>query len=223
VGLQRKLPYDPAGFFAPVGRLITSPFILVAHPGVQAASVRELVALAKAQPGKLNYASLGSGTPHHLAMEWFKVLAGVDIVAVPYKGVAPGLAAVTAGEVQLMLTGFSAGLAQVKGGKVRALAVTTAARASAAPEIPTVAEAGFGGYDVLVWYGILAPAGTSPEVIARLNAEIAKALAAPDLRQRLANIGVDPAPGTPAELQRLIRDETQLWTKVIKAAGIKPD
>jgi len=125
--------------------------------------------------------------------------------------------------VQLMLTGFSAGLAQVKGGKVRALAVTTAARSSAAPQIPTVAESGFPGFDVLVWYGVLAPARTPPEVIARLNAEIAKAFAAPDLRQRLANIGVDPAPGTPDELQRLIRDETQLWTKVIKAAGIKPD
>jgi tripartite-type tricarboxylate transporter receptor subunit TctC len=156
-------------------------------------------------------------------MEWFKVLADVDIVAVPYKGVAPGLAAVMAGEVQLMLTGLTAGLAQVKGGKLRALAVTTAARSSAAPEIPTVAESGFAGYDAPAWYGILAPAGTPPEVIARLNAEMAKALAAPDLRQRLANIGVDPAPGTPAELQRLIRDETLLWTKVIKAAGIKAD
>jgi tripartite-type tricarboxylate transporter receptor subunit TctC len=223
VALQRKLPYDPARDFAPVARLITTPFMLVAHPGLQAASVRELIALAKAQPGKLNYASLGSGTPHHLAMEWFKVLAGVDIVAVPYKGVAPGLAAVTAGEVQLMLTGLTAGLAQVKGGRLRALAVTTAARSSAAPEIPTVAESGFAGYDALAWYGVLAPAATPPEVIARLNAEIGKALAAPDLRQRLANIGVDPAPGTPGELQRLIRDETQLWTKVIKAAGVKAD
>jgi tripartite-type tricarboxylate transporter receptor subunit TctC len=223
VALQRKLPYDPARDFVPVGRLITTPFMLVAHPGLQAASVRELIALAKAQPGKLNYASLGSGTPHHLAMEWFKVLAGVDIVAVPYKGVGPGIAAVSAGEVQLMLTGLTAGLAQVKGGKLRALAVTTTARSSAAPEIPTVAEAGFAGYDALAWYGILAPAGTPQEVIARLNAEIAKALGALDLRQRLANLGVDPAPGTPGELQRLIRDETQLWTKVIKAAGIKAD
>ena len=190
---------------------------------MQAKSVRELIALAKAQPGKLNYASLGSGTPHHLAMEWFKVLAGVDIVAVPYKGVAPGLTAVTAGEVQLMLTGLTAGLPQVKGGKLRALAVTTAARSAAAPEIPTVAESGFAGYNALAWYGVLAPAATPREVIVRLNAEIAKALAAPDLRQRLANIGVDPAPGTPDELQRLIRDETPLWTKVAKAAGVKAD
>ena len=223
VALQRKLPYDPARDFASVGRLITTPFMLVAHPGLQAGSIRELIALAKAQPGKLNYASLGSGTPHHLAMEWFKVLAGVDIVAVPYKGVGPGLAAVTAGEVQLMLTGLTAGLAQVRGGKLRAIALTTAMRSSAAPDIPTIAEAGFAGYDALAWYGILAPAGTPPDVVGRINAEIAKALAAPDLRQRLANIGVDPAPGTPAELQRLIGDETALWAKIIKAAGIKAD
>jgi tripartite-type tricarboxylate transporter receptor subunit TctC len=223
VALQRKLPYDAARDFAPVGRLITTPFMLVAHPALQAASIRELITLAKAQPGKLNYASLGSGTPHHLAMEWFKVLAGVDIVAVPYKGVGPGLAAVTAGEVELMLTGLTAGLAQVRGGKLRAIALTTATRSSAAPDIPTIAEAGFAGYDALAWYGILAPAGTPPDVIARMNAEIGKALAAPDLRQRLANIGVDPAPGTPAELLRLIADETTLWAKIIKAAGIKAD
>jgi tripartite-type tricarboxylate transporter receptor subunit TctC len=223
VALGRKLPYDPARDFAPVSRLITTPFMLVAHPSLPARTVPELIALAKSQPGKLNYAALGSGTPHQLAMEWFKALAGVDIVAVPYKGVGPGLAAVSAGEVQLMLTGLTAGLAQVKGAKMRALAVTTAKRSPAAPDVPTVAEAGFPDYDALAWYGLLVPAGTPSDVIARLNAEIAKALAAPDLRQRLANIGVDPAPGTPAELQQLIADETQLWTKVIKAAGIKAE
>jgi tripartite-type tricarboxylate transporter receptor subunit TctC len=223
VAAQRRLPYDPARDFTPVGRLITTPFMLVAHPGMKEASVRELIAAAKAQPGKLNYASLGSGTPHHLAMEWFKSMAGVDIVAVPYKGVGPGLAAVMAGEVQLMLTGLTAGLTQVKAGKLRALAVTTAVRSPAAPEIPTVAEAGLAGYEALAWYGILAPAGTPPEALRSLHAELAKALAAPDLRQRFASIGVDPAPSTPAELQQLIRDETALWTKVIRSAGIKPD
>jgi tripartite-type tricarboxylate transporter receptor subunit TctC len=223
VAHQRKLPYDPAADFAPVGRLITTPFMLVAHPEMKEASVRELIAAARAQPGKLNYASLGSGTPHHLAMEWFKSMAGVDIVAVPYKGVGPGLAAVMAGEVQLMLTGLTAGLTQVRAGKLRALAVTTAARSAAAPEIPTVAEAGLAGYEALAWYGILAPAATPPEAIRTLNAELAKALAAPDLRQRFANIGVDPAPSTPAELQQLIREETALWSRVIRSAGLKPD
>src|SRR5690606_35517382 len=140
--LQPKLPYDSARDFTPVTVLITTPFMLVANPQLSAKSVGELAKLAKAQPGKLNFASFGVGTPHHLAMEWLKMLAGVDIVAVTYKGVGPGLTAVMAGEVELMFTGLTAGLAQVKAGKVRALAVTTAKRAPAAPDVPTIAESG---------------------------------------------------------------------------------
>ena len=223
LALRRTLPYRPAKDFAPVARLITTPFMLVVHPGLKAASLRELLAAAKAEPGKLNYASIGAGTPHHLAMEWLKQLAAVDIVPVPYKGVGPGLAAVMAGEVQMMMTGLSAGLVQVKAGKLRALALTTAARSPSVPEVPTVAESGFAGYEALAWYGILAPAATPAEVIARLNAEIGSALRAPDLRERLANIGVDAAPGTPAQLELLIDQETKLWAKVIEVAGIKPE
>jgi tripartite-type tricarboxylate transporter receptor subunit TctC len=219
--LQRKLPYDTAREFAPVSRLVTTPFMLVVHPKVEASSLRELIALAKARPGKLNFASIGSGTPHHLAMEWLKILAGVDIVAVQYKGVGPGLAAVTAGEVEMMLTGLTAGLAQVRAGKLRALAVTTSTRASAAPDVPTVAEAGLREYDALAWYGLVVPAATPADVIARLNSEVARALGAHDLRERLSNIGVDPAPSTPAELQAVIRDEIRQWEKVIATAGIK--
>jgi len=221
--LRRTLPYRPAKDFAPVARLITTPFMLVVHPGLKAASLRELLAAAKAEPGKLNYASIGAGTPHHLAMEWLKQLAAVDIVPVPYKGVGPGLAAVMAGEVQMMMTGLTAGLVQVKAGKLRALALTTAARSPSVPEVPTVAESGFAGYEALAWYGILAPAATPAEVIARLNAEIRSALRAPDLRERLANLGVDAAPGTPAQLELLIDQETKLWAKVIEVAGIKPE
>ena len=223
LALRRTLPYRPAKDFAPVARLITTPFMLVVHPGLKAASLRELLAAAKAEPGKLNYASIGAGTPHHLAMEWLKQLAAVDIVPVPYKGVGPGLAAVMAGEVQMMMTGLTAGLVQVKAGKLRALALTTAARSPSVPEVPTVAESGFAGYEALAWYGILAPAATPAEVIARLNAEIGSALRAPDLRERLANIGVDAAPGTPAQLELLIDQETKLWAKVIEVAGIKPE
>jgi len=223
VALHRTLPYHPARDFAPVARLITTPFMLVAHPGLKAANLGELIAAAKADPGKLNYASLGAGTPHHLAMEWLKQLAGVNIVAVPYKGVGPGLAAVMAGEVQMMMTGLTAGLVQVKAGKLRALALTTASRSPAVPEVPTVAESGFPGYEALAWYGILAPAATPPDVIARLNAEIGAALRAPDLRERLANIGVDAAPSTQAQLELLISKETERWAKVIEAAGIKPE
>lgn len=219
---QMKLPYDPARDFAPVAPLITTPFMLVANPRLAAGSVRELIALAKARPGKLNYASLGSGTPHHLAMEWFKQLAGVEIVAVPYKGVGPGLTAVMAGEVEMMLTGLTAGLTQVKGGKLRAIAVTTSSRAPAAPDVPTIAESGYPEYAALAWYGVLAPAATPAGVIARLNDGFVKALNAPDIRARFAKIGVDPAPGAPAALHELIRRETQLWTKVIEATGIKP-
>lgn len=220
--LQPKLPYDPARDFTPVSPLVTTPFMLVANPRLPVKSVVELVKLAKAQPGKLNFASLGNGTPHHLAMEWLKLLAGVDIVAVPYKGVGPGLAAVMAGEVELMFTGLTAGLVQVNGGKVRALAVSTARRAPAAPDVPTIAEAGYPEYEALAWYGILAPAGTPAPVISRLNAEFAKALNAPDIRERFAKIGVDPAPGSPADLLAMIRKETELWARVIKATGTKP-
>ncbi len=220
--LQPKLPYDPARDFTPVSPLVTTPFMLVANPRLPVKSVVELVELAKAQPGKLNFASLGNGTPHHLAMEWLKLLAGVDIVAVPYKGVGPGLAAVMAGEVELMFTGLTAGLVQVNGGKVRALAVSTARRAPAAPDVPTIAEAGYPEYEALAWYGILAPAGTPAPVISRLNAEFAKALNAPDIRERFAKIGVDPAPGSPADLLAMIRKETELWARVIKATGTKP-
>ena len=220
--LQPKLPYDSARDFAPVSPLVTTPFMLVSSPRLQANSMAELMKLAKAQPGKLNFASLGSGTPHHLAMEWLKLLAGVDIVAVPYKGVGPGLTAVMAGEVELMFTGLTAGLVQVNAGKVRALAVTTAKRAPAAPEVPTIAEGGFPEYEALAWYGILAPAGTPAPVIARLNAEFAKALNAPDIRERFAKIGVDPAPGSPSDLLDMIRKETELWAKVITAMGVKP-
>ena len=196
--------------------------MLVVHPGLKATSLQELLAAAKAEPGKLNYASIGAGTPHHLAMEWLKQLAGVDIVPVPYKGVGPGLAAVMAGEVQMMMTGLTAGLTQVKAGKLRALAVTTGARSPSLAEVPTVAESGYPGYEALAWYGILAPAATPPAVIARLNAEIGAALRAADLRERLANIGVDAAPSTPTQLELLIHKETELWAKVIEAAGIKP-
>ena len=221
--LGRTLPYNPAKDFAAVARLVTTPFVLVAHPSLKAANLPELLAAAKAEPAKLNYASLGAGTPHHLAMEWLKQLAGVDIDAVPYKGVGPALAAVMSGEVQMMMTGLTAGLVQVRAGKLRAIAVTTAARSPALPDVPTVAESGFRGYEALAWYGIVVPAETPPAVIARLNSALTAALQSSDLRERLANIGVDAAPSTPAELELVIRKETQLWTKVIQAAGIKPE
>ncbi len=223
VSLRPKLPFDPARDFIPLTMLVTVPFVMVVHTSVAANSVPELVKLAKSKPGQLNYAHLGSGSPHQLAMEWFKQLAGVDIVGVPYKGVAAGNAAVTAGEVQLAFTGLTAGMAQVKGGRLKALAVSPAKRVSAAPELPTVAEAGYPEFDMTTWYGSVIPAGTPPEIVARLHAELVKALNAPDVRQRFAGIGVDTAPMTPEAFASVIRAETQTWAKIIKAAGVKAD
>jgi len=218
-----KLPYDSERDFIPVTRLVNVPLALVAHPSVPASSVKELVQLAKSRPGKLNFAHLGAGSPHYLAMEWFKHLAGVDIVAVPYKGVAPANAAVAAGEVQIMFTGLTAGLAQVKAGRLKALAVSPAKRVGAAPELPSVAEAGYPDFDIMVWYGVVAPAGTPAETLAKLNAEIAKALGAADLKQRFAAMGIEAAPLPAGEFGRFIRSETQMWGRIIKATGAKPD
>jgi tripartite-type tricarboxylate transporter receptor subunit TctC len=223
VAYRRKLPFDPERDFAPVSLLITTPLMLVAHPSLPGGSLREVIALAKAQPGKLNYASLGSGTVHHLSMEWLKLLAGIDVVPIPYKGLAPALTAVTAGEVPLMFSGLTVGLGLVRSGKLRGLAVSTSARSASAPEVPSVSESGYPDYDAVAWYGLLAPAGTPAALIARLNAEVGKALGAPDLRQRFAAIGVDPAPSSPEALDQLIRKETALWTKVIQAAGLKAE
>jgi tripartite-type tricarboxylate transporter receptor subunit TctC len=222
-GLNPKLPFDAANDFTPVGYLVSVPFMLVVHPSVPASSVSELVALAKAQPGKLNYASLGAGTPHGLAMEWFKKLAGVQIADVPYKGVAPAMTAVAAGEVQMMFTGLTAGAAQVKAGRLKALAVTPRQRVSAAPELPTIAEAGYTEFDVTTWYGVLAPAKTAPDIVAKLNAELGKALAAEDIRTRFTSVGVEPVAMSAAAFGEVIRRDMQLWAAVIRATGAKAE
>jgi tripartite-type tricarboxylate transporter receptor subunit TctC len=218
-----KLPFDVHNDFAPVTLMVVVPFVMVAHPAVPANSVKELVALAKSQPGKLNFASLGSGSPHFLAFEYFKMLAGLDIVAVPYKGLAPAMTAVTAGEVQLMLAGLTAGLPQVKAGKFKALAVTPAKRLAVLPDVPTVAESGYAEYDVNTWYAILAPRGTPTSVVSRLNAEFAKALNAPDSTTRFTAMGVEVATSTPDELWARIRREIDTWGRIIRATGAKPE
>ncbi len=219
----KKLPYDSDRDFTPVARLVNVPLVLVTHPSLPATTVKELVQLAKSQPGKLNYAHIGTGTPHALAMELFKMLTGTDMIAVTYKGVAPASAAVVAGEVQMMLTGLSTGMPQVKAGKLKAIAVTPAKRVPAAPEVPSIAEAGYPEFDVTTWYGIIAPSATPADIVAKLSSELGKAVNAPDLRPRFAEMGVIPAATTPAELAQLVRGESQLWTRIIKAAGIKPE
>ena len=222
-GLMPKLPYDSLKDLQPVSNLVTVPFMLVAHPSVPANNIRELVAYAKAQGGKLNYASLGSGSPHGLAMEWFKHLAGVDIQAVPYKGVAPAMAAVAAGEVPLMMMGLTAGLAQVKAGRLKAIAATPARRVSVAPDLPTIAESGYPDFDITTWYGVVVPSGSRPEIIGRLSAEIGRALNAADIRERFAAVGIEPAPTTAAEFGEVIRRDVALWGRIIKTTGAKAE
>jgi tripartite-type tricarboxylate transporter receptor subunit TctC len=223
VSLYEKLPYDPLKDFEPVAHVCRVNGILVTHPSVKAASVQELVALAKAQPGALNYASAGSGTILHLAGELFKTQAGVNLTHVPYKGSGPALSDLIGGQVQVMFANVPGTLQHVKAGKLRVLAATGDRRASALPEVPTIAESGLPGFQAATWFGILAPAGTPREIVAKLNAEIAKALAAPELVEHLRNEGADVVGGSPEQFRAFLKSEVERWGPVVKAAGIKPN
>ncbi len=216
-----KLPYNSLADFAPISQLVFVPFVLIAHPSLQVKSVKELIAAAKARPGKINYASIGNGTPHYLAMEWVKSLAGIDMVHVPYKGVAPAVADVVAGQVDVMFTGMSTGLPHVKSGKVLGLAVSSPKRQASAPDIPTVSESGLPGFDFLTWYGLAAPAGTPREIVARLSREMAQALGQPDVRERLAALGVEGAPSTPEQFTAFMKKEAEKYAHIIKITGAK--
>ena len=221
--LQSKLPYDPFRDFSPVGMLVNNPQILVANPGVAAKNVKELVALAKAKPGQLNFASAGTGTATHLGLELLKLTTGMDAVHVPYKGGAPATADLIGGQVQLLWVSIPSVLPHVKGGRLRALAVSTAKRSASAPDVPTVAESGYPGFEYSNWNALFAPARTSPAIVRKVNAAVVKALSEPEVAQRLTLQGADPAPGTPEELGRYMRTDHERWKKVIKAANIKPD
>lgn len=220
--LFAKLPYDSAKDFRAVALLGTSPIVLVVNPRVSAHTVKELISLAAAAPGKLNYATAGNGSSNHLAGELFKSLTGVDITHVPYKGGAPAATAVVAGEVPLIFSALSSAITHVRAGRLRALAVASQARSAALPAVPTMREAGITGGEVGAWHGVLAPTGTPSEIVNQLNAEIAKALVASDVKQRLVEIGFDPVPGSPAQFDRFIKSEISRWAKVIRAAKISP-
>ena len=219
VSAYKSLPYDPIGDFAPVALCFTTPLYLVVRPALPASSVAELIALAKSRPGKLSFASGGNGTTAHLAGELFKSLSGVDIQHVPYKSAGPAMMDVMAGHVDLMFG--SAGLSEARAGKVRVLAVTSARRSSAAPELPTVQEAGLPGYESTLWFGILAPARTPAAIVARLSGDIGKVLVQAELRERFNT--VDVTPSTPGEFADLIRREIPKWRKVLEAVKIQPD
>jgi tripartite-type tricarboxylate transporter receptor subunit TctC len=221
--LYDKLPFDVERDFVPVSLAAMIPQILVVHPSVPANNVKELIALAKANPGKLNYASVGTGSPGHIAGELFKLRTGVDIVHVPYKGGGPAVVDTIGGQVQLLFVSMPAAWQHVKSGKLKALAVTSAKRSVAAPEVPTIAESGLPDYVVDSWYGALAPAKTPPAAVARLNAAFAKVLENPQVREKLLLQGAEAAPSTQAEFDRVIKDELVKWDYVIKSAKIRPE
>ena len=218
-----KLPYDSVRDFAPVTMFTSGPALLVVHPSVPAKSVKELIALAKSRPGQLNYASAGIGTPPHLSGELFKTMAGVDMVHVPYKGNGPAYTDLIGGQVTVMFPNVSTATAHVRAGKLRALAVTTKNRTAIAPELPTISEAGVPGYDVSSWYGLLAPAGTPPAVVSKLQREIARVLRLPDVSEKLTSQGLDLVGNTPDEFAAIIKSEIVKWAKVAKASGARAE
>ena len=221
--LYPKLPYKAAADFSGIVLVATAPVTITAHPAVPAKNLKELMALAKARPGELNYGSAGVNGINHLAAELLKHSAGFNITLVPYKGVAQALPALMAGEVQLMFASLPGSIVQIKAGRIRAIAVTSAKRSNAAPDIPTVAEAGVPGYEASSWFAFLAPAGTPKSVIARLNAEALKALETREIHDSLVRQGMDPVGSTPGEIDAYLRNEIAKWTRVAKQAGIKAD
>lgn len=221
--LQSSVPYDPVKGFTPIGPTAIGSLALVVNPSVPAKSVQELVALAKSEPGKLNYASPGSGTPHHLAMELFKQHFGVDIVHVPYKGTAGAVSDLLGGQVQLMFLPVHVALPQVKAGKLRMLAAGGAHRSPVTPDVPSLADEGVTDIDVDIWYALMGPPGLAKEQVTLLNREVNALLKEPDVRDTLMKQGLNPTPGTPEELAHKIETDLERWTRLIRAAKIKAD
>ena len=220
--LYSNVGYDPRRDFSPIGRIATAPNTLVVNPSFPAKTVPELIAYAKANPGKISMASSGIGSTPHLAGELFKMMAGVDMVHVPYRGQGPALSDLIGGQVQILFAAAPGTVDYVKTNKLRALAVTTAARMPDLPDVPTVADT-VAAYEASQWYGFAAPRNTPTEIVEKLNKEINAAIADGGMKAKLAAIGGDPMPGKPAEFGKLIADETEKWGKVVRAAGLKPE
>lgn len=218
-----RLPYDSLKDFAFVAQVSTSPLMLVAHPAAPLKTLAELVAAARRTPGVLSFASLGSSSPHYLGFEWWKSMAAIDILDVPYKGGGPALADLLGGQVNLMFIVAANGIRQARAGKLNAIAVTGPVRASAAPEVPTFAESGFPEFVLLNWYGVLAPAGTPRETVLKLNRAIVAALKTPAVIERLAGVGVDAHPGTPEQLEDWVRKDIERYRRIIQLTGVKLD
>lgn len=221
--LQPKLPFDPIADFEPIALFNTAPLVFIVNPGVPARSIKELIALAKAKPGVLNFGSSGTGSSNHLAGELFNAMAGVKIQHVPYKGSPPALIDLAGGHVDLAVTTVPSALALINGGKVRALAVTSIKRSSTLPDVPTLNEAGLKGFEADGWNGVSAPARTPKDVINKINADVARVLRMPDVLEKFRSEGAEPAAMTPAEFAAFFRTEIAKWGKVIKLANVKRD
>lgn len=221
--LQPDLSYDAVKDFAPVAMLIVIPNIFVAHSSVPVSSLKELIALARSKPGQLSYASNGNGTSSHMAGELLKIEAGIKLTHVPYKGAAPAISDILGGHVQLLIGAVATSLPHVVSGKLKALGVSSLQRSAAAPTVPTLAESGFPGFEVVQWFGIFAPAATPRELVARLNAEINRALTRPDIHAEFTRQGYGVEPRTPEQFATYIKDETVKWAKLIKEAGIRAE
>ncbi len=219
--LYRNLPYDPVKSFAPVAKLVDSPYVLLVHPKVPAKNVQEFIALAKSAPEKVHYASSGNGSAQHLMGGLFAAMTGAPLKHVPYKGSSGAANDLVAGIVESSFAGVPNALAQVPQGRLKALAVTTAKRAPQLPDVPTLQEAGVAGYDASVWLALLAPAGTPPEIVHKLSAEVAKLMASPETKKALFDAGVEPSPSTPQEMGAYLAVELERWGKVVKDAGVK--
>ena len=222
-GLYAKLPYDPVKDFAPVTLVALAPNILIVHPTLPVRNVKDLIALAKAKPGELTFGSGGNGSTAHLSGEMFKTMAGINIVHIPFKGSPAAVIGVIAGQIALAIPNIPPALPHVRSGKLKALAVTTAKRAAGVPDLPTVAEAGLPGYEATAWFGVLAPAATPPQIIARLNAAIVKIAHAREMQERLTAEGADAVGNTPEQFAQIIKSDIAKWAKVIKASGARAD
>jgi tripartite-type tricarboxylate transporter receptor subunit TctC len=223
ISLYARMPYDPVKDFEAISQVAVVPNVVVVHPSVPAASLQAFVALAKKEPGKLNYASLGNGTAAHLTMEMFKIAAGIELTHIPYKGSAPAVADLLAGQVQAMIDGLPSALPHVQAGKLRALAVTSAKRSPAAPELPTIAESGYPGFSADAWSGLFAPRGTPKAIVDKISTETQRILKTPEVQKRLGELGAEPVGSTPAEFAQFVQREIDKWARVVKASGARLD
>jgi tripartite-type tricarboxylate transporter receptor subunit TctC len=221
--LYSKMPYDAERDFVPVSMAAINTNLVLVNPRFAVGSIAELIAWAKANPGKLNYGTAGAGTAQHLAGELFKTTAGIDMVHVPYKGAAPGINDLLAGQIPLMFVDISISLPHVRAGRLRALAVTGGKRSLQLPDVPTIAESGLPGFDVTAWFGVFAPAGTPRDIVTRLNADIVRGLAVPEVRERLLAVGLEAVTGTPEQLGAFVKSEIAKWGRVVRLSGAKAD